>query len=152
MKSFYVYKIVDKSDNILYIGETSDIEHRFNVHTSNQGLFYKRLDISLVVVKEFKTKKAAFNYQLQLQNQYGFETDLEKLIKNASKGSITRMERYKEHGNWKREIKCFDYKTKKFISEFESIRKAERVMSVNNIEKVLNGKYKQVGGYYFEYK
>jgi predicted GIY-YIG superfamily endonuclease len=73
MKSFYVYKIVDKSDNILYIGETSDIEHRFKVHTSNQGLFYKRLDISLVVVKKFKAKKEAFNYQLQLQCQLKYQ-------------------------------------------------------------------------------
>lgn len=152
MKSFYVYKIVDKSDNVLYIGETSDIQHRFKMHTNNQGLFYKRLDISLVVAKKFKTKKEAFNYQLQLQNEYGFQTDLDKLIENAKKGSLIRIQKYKEHGNWKREINCFEYKTKKFIASFESTREASRVMNVTNIDKVLNGTYKQVGGYYFEYK
>jgi predicted GIY-YIG superfamily endonuclease len=152
MKSFYVYKIIDKADNILYIGETSNLETRFKVHTSTQGLFYKRLDISLVIVKEFKTKKEAFEYQLELQTQYGFQTDLDKIIKSAQKGSSIRMQKYKEHGNWKREINCFEYKTKKFIAVFKSTREASRVMDVTNIDKVLNGTYKQVGGYYFEYK
>jgi predicted GIY-YIG superfamily endonuclease len=151
MKKYYVYNIVDENNKILYIGETTDTVHRLKVHTNIQGKFYKRKDIKLVVISEFKSKKEAFDYQLQLQKENGFETDLEKLINNGYKGSLVQMERFNKTGIWKRAVKCYDYKTKQLIAEFESTRQAGKILNVKNIDKVLNGTYKRVGGYYFQY-
>lgn len=149
---FSVYKLVNSKKEIEYIGESSNIQNRLKVHLSTQGKFYNRKDISAVIIKSFKTKKEAFAYQLELQKKYGFVTDTQKLKDNASSGLSARIDSIKKNGTGKREINCFDYKTKKFISNFPSIRNAEKTLNVDNIEKVLNGKYKQVGGYYFEYK
>ena len=151
MKKYYVYKIVDENNKTLYIGETFDIENRLKTHKGVQGKFHNRNDIKLIIIKTFQYKKEAFDYQLQLQKENGFETDLEKLINSAHKGYEVRMERYNKTGLFKRAVKCYDYKTKQLVAEFDSTRKAGKVLNVKNIDKVLNGTYKHVGGYYFQY-
>jgi predicted GIY-YIG superfamily endonuclease len=149
---YKVYKLVNSKNEIEYIGETMNPEDRYNVHKSTQGKFYKRNDIEMIIIKSFNSKKQAFNYQCKLQIQYGFKTDIETLTQNAKQGSIKRIQNLKNGIPHKRAIICFNYKTGEYITEFESIRQAERDLNVDNIEKVLNKKYKQCGGYYFEYK
>jgi len=151
MNNFYVYKLVDNNDVILYIGETFDIKNRLKTHKGVQGKFHNRNDVNLIIIQTFKSKKDAFDYQLKLQKENGFETDLEKIKRSALKGQEVRMERFRETGLFKRAVKCYDYKTKQLVASFESTRKAGKVLNVKNIDKVLNGKQSHAGGYYFQY-
>jgi predicted GIY-YIG superfamily endonuclease len=76
---YFVYEIVNTMGTIEYVGETYDIEQRFLNHISKSGKFYKRQDIIINIVAEFATRKEAYAYQCKLQNEYGWESDVEKL-------------------------------------------------------------------------
>lgn len=79
----YVYLLADSNNKVEYIGETKRPKGRFYQHTKSKpngsscGKFYGRTDITMHVVNEFDNKKDAFNYQCELQKQYGFKTDRE---------------------------------------------------------------------------
>jgi predicted GIY-YIG superfamily endonuclease len=75
---YFVYEIVNTMGTIEYVGETYDIEQRFLNHISKSGKFYKRQDIIINIVAEFPTRKEAYAYQCKLQNEYGWESDLDK--------------------------------------------------------------------------
>jgi predicted GIY-YIG superfamily endonuclease len=78
----YVYKILNSNNEIEYIGETKNPKTRLRNHTSKNGKFHNRKDISIEIIKECRNKKSAFNYQCKLQKEFGFETDREKSSKN----------------------------------------------------------------------
>ncbi len=93
MKKWFVYEMVNLLGTVEYVGETSNPEKRLKNHFlktrgNGYGSFGYRQDIVFNIVAEFDNKKDAFNFQCDLQKQYGFETDLEKMqkhIKNAIK-------------------------------------------------------------------
>jgi predicted GIY-YIG superfamily endonuclease len=91
MKKYYVYEIRNSLGIVEYVGETANPKERFGRHvwrrpcltkkgnvSNGVGGFYGRTDVSLNIVKEFDNRKDAFNYQCELQKEYGFKTDSEK--------------------------------------------------------------------------
>jgi len=154
MKTYYVYKIKEKkTDKVVYIGETQNPNARWKLHVSSKGL-YNREEYYMDVIIEFSSKKEAFDYQCKLQKEVGLQTDYEILKINGLKGALKRAELFKTKKLKTNEVPvlCYQYNTGKYIGEFCSTRAAERSLNVSNINKVLHKKYKQVGGYYFEYK
>ena len=97
---YYVYEIINFLGTIEYIGESKNPKKRFMCHKSinksgSNGKFNGRQDIFMNIVKEFNNKKDAFNYQCELQKQYGFESDAEKL----SKARIIYLSKHKKSPN-----------------------------------------------------
>jgi predicted GIY-YIG superfamily endonuclease len=79
----FVYKIKEKkTDNIVYIGETSRPFQRWVEHTKQStGKFDKSIHYMDVIDDvPFANKKEAYNYQNALQSEYGFVTDYERNI------------------------------------------------------------------------
>ena len=74
----YVYKIINNNNIVEYIGETKMPKTRFRLHKTKNNLFEGRDDVRMELVKSFKTRKEAYDYQCELQEQYGFVTDKEK--------------------------------------------------------------------------
>ena len=73
----YVYKI-EENNEVVYIGETIHPDVRVYEHTQKRsGKFYKK-DITFEVIAVFETKRQAYKYQIELQEQYGLVTDNEK--------------------------------------------------------------------------
>ncbi len=77
-----IYKIIDKENNVLYIGQTNNIKIRFYTHTKRKpcknngsGTFYGRTDISIEVIEYVYNRKEAFKREEELQKQYGLHTD-----------------------------------------------------------------------------
>jgi hypothetical protein len=69
-----------------YVGESTNPKERYRMHTRSKpsetqrsGKFYGRQDIIMNIVTEFNSKKEAFDYQCQLQKEYGLISDSEKL-------------------------------------------------------------------------
>ena len=86
MKKYYVYELYNSLGTIEYVGETSRPLERFQNHIRHKpnpnngiGKFYGRMDITMNIVKEFDNKTEAYRFQCQLQKEYGFITDSEKL-------------------------------------------------------------------------
>jgi predicted GIY-YIG superfamily endonuclease len=83
MKKWYVYELVNLMGTVEYVGETINPKNRLKVHKCNSkhygaGAFNKRADIFMNIVREFDSKKEAFDYQCDLQTHYGLLTDLDK--------------------------------------------------------------------------
>ena len=86
-----VYELVNLMGTVEYVGETVNARRRFNNHKSNSkgngsGKFYGRQDIFMNIVKDFDTKKEAYDYQIKLQKDYGLVTDDES--RNHKNGGI----------------------------------------------------------------
>jgi predicted GIY-YIG superfamily endonuclease len=82
---FCVYAIVNTIGTIEYIGETQFPQQRFKGHLNNKkGNFYKRQDIFMKIIEFLPTKKEAFYRQCELQKEFGFESDLEKMTKHPA--------------------------------------------------------------------
>jgi predicted GIY-YIG superfamily endonuclease len=151
MKKWYVYELINLMGTIEYVGETERPNERFYQHTkvkpiknkSGFGKFYGRQDIIINIVSEFNNKKQAFNYQCELQSQYGFETDLIKCKKSANISGNNKSKR----------IICFLPCKTIVIGEYNSINEASRLLgiSVGLIHKVLNKQRNHTHGYVFEY-
>lgn len=171
MKEYYVYKIVDKkSGNIEYIGETCNLNLRFNCHVTNSkfsgsGRFAgRRNEIEMKVIKTFSDKKEAFDYQCKLQKELGFKTDLEKTQSaiRAADGTlhIHSAEAKAKSAKYKREIFgipviAYCKKTGKLIGEYETINDAAAELNADagNVNRCVNGiRYKSVNGYIFKKK
>jgi predicted GIY-YIG superfamily endonuclease len=157
MKKVYVYTIVNTKGGVEYVGETTMPKKRFYNHKSKlrsagSGRFGNREDVFMNIVAEFNNRKDAFDYQCNLQKQYGFETDVEKRLKvhkiGGYNGGQVTAQRYSKA------VLVYEYNSNKFIGEFESQRKASIKLNLNNgnVTSVLNGKYKQTGGYKIIYK
>jgi predicted GIY-YIG superfamily endonuclease len=132
---YIVYKLVNSKNEIEYIGETSNLKTRLCMHlTSSKSKFKNRKDLQIIPVKEFFTKKEAFDYQCKLQKKLGFETDLEKYRKNRIPIIC-----YDIHGN--------------YIGIFNSLKDAANELNLNvgNVCRVLKNIVKQTSGYTFEY-
>jgi predicted GIY-YIG superfamily endonuclease len=110
MKTHYVYELYNELGSIEHVGETSNPKKRFYNHTkakpikgTGTGKFYKRLDISMNIVKEFYDKKEAFAYQCELQKQYGLITDKDKFLAPTSEETKLKMSLAKlgkKHPQW----------------------------------------------------
>jgi len=148
MKKWYVYELVNLMGTIEYVGETMNPKRRFCDHKCLSGKFANRNDIFMNVVCEFNNRRDAWDYQCELQSEYGFESEHEMRIKYSKLGSS------KGGDVVKRPISCYINSTKEFISDFNSLTDAanELKISVGNIGNVLSGRYKQTNGYYFKYK
>jgi hypothetical protein len=140
MKKYYVYEIVNLMGSVEYVGETSHPKQRLSNHKSKLrspgcGRFGNRFDIFMNIVKEFDNKVDAFNYQCDLQKQYGLKPDTERI------------------GNTKIPIVAYD-KNGKFVGEYDSTTIAANILNVKQpaISYVINGKRKHAKGYTFKYK
>jgi len=137
----FVYKIKEnKTDKVVYIGETFQPTIRWNAHSKDIGPFPKGLYYMDVIDEYvFLSKKDAFNYQCVLQKHYGFQTDFEKLKKS--------------NFDKRKKILCYSYSTNKFIKEYESVRSACRILKISggNVHAVLNKTRNHTHGYRFEY-
>ena len=140
---FYVYELVNSLGTIEYVGETTNIESRLKNHLSKSGKFYARTDITINVVSEFDNRKDAFNYQCELQKQYGFETDFEKNLRGGPTGRDAH----------KKSILCFDFITNKFIKQYDAITDAAQELNIHSAQicRVLKGERNKCHGYRFEY-
>jgi predicted GIY-YIG superfamily endonuclease len=146
----YVYKLINSKDKIEYIGETMHPNARFRVHKSKK--FRGRNDIKMVIVAEFDNRKDAYNYQCDLQKQYGLISDKEIMSyvqKCANKKGASEAGGKKVAEKYSNPVLVYDYKTNKFISEFSSQRQCAIKLKLNegNVASCIKGKYKQTGGY-----
>jgi predicted GIY-YIG superfamily endonuclease len=140
MKKYYVYEIVNLMGTIEYVGETTNPKHRFGNHkrklrSPGSGRFGNRSDIFMNIVKEFDNKLDAFNYQCELQKEYGLKPDTERI------------------GNIRIAIIAYD-KSGKFIGEYDSTTIAANSLNIKQpaISYVINGKRKHAKGYTFQHK
>jgi predicted GIY-YIG superfamily endonuclease len=157
MKKVFVYTIVNNNGKVEYVGETTNpkkrlYNHKSKIKSPGSGRFSNREDIFMNIVAEFNNRKDAFNYQCNLQKQYGFETDEEKRLKAQMIGGDVGGKVTSEI--YSKPVIVYDYNSNKFIGEFESTRKACIKLNLNNgnVISALNGKYKQTGGYKIVYK
>lgn len=92
---YYVYKIMDQSDQVLYVGESTNPNNRLYEHTrkkptvSGRGKFYKQ-NVKMQIVSVHYSKKAAWWAQVNLQKHYGLETDYDKLRNGVSFESCSK--------------------------------------------------------------
>lgn len=89
MKIYHVYELYNLLGTVEYVGETSNpyqrwYSHKTNSKSSGSGKFYGRADIQMHLVREFDNHKDAYEYQCELQKEYGLGTDSERYSK-ASK-------------------------------------------------------------------
>lgn len=152
MKKSYVYEIVNLMGTVEYVGETYRPKYRFKQHTKTKpsngsGSFYNRADVFMNIVKEFDTKKEAFDYQCRLQKYYGLKTDYDAMKERQI--IITKIPRRTAIS-----IVASDLNGN-YVGEFSSLREAARelmIKSHQNIKAVLSGKFNQIKGYRFQYK
>ena len=74
----YVYEIYDNYGSVVWVGETIRPNVRLYEHTKKtSGKFYGQ-NVMMHIVAEFATKQEAFDYQCDLQEEYGLESDRQK--------------------------------------------------------------------------
>ena len=85
MKKYSVYELINLMGSVEYVGETTRPEARFAEHIkyksdkcSGKGKFYGRSDITMNIAAEFDNRKDAWNFQCELQSDYGIKTDAQK--------------------------------------------------------------------------
>jgi hypothetical protein len=140
MKKWYVYEIINLMGTIEYVGETMYPKCRWRNHkrklrSPGSGRFGNRSDIFMNIVKEFDNKIDAFNYQCNLQIEYGLKPDTQRI------------------GNIRIPIVAYD-RNGKFVGEYESTIIAANSLNIKQpaISYVINGKRKHAKGYTFKYK
>ena len=147
MKKWYVYEIVNLMGTIEYVGESTRPYERFINHTKHKGSpnnsfgrFYGRTDVFMNLAAEFDNKIDAFEYQCELQKQYGLISDRDKHANNKSYRKANIILQYDINGN--------------FIKEYPSLCKAGETLSIAKqmIKRVCDKEYKQTHGYIFRYK
>lgn len=67
--------------------------------------------------------------------------------------AISNLNKYKGNRKIKRPIKAFNFKSKQYLSTFNSIWEAAQILMLHrsSISRVLKGEQKSTGEYYFEY-
>jgi predicted GIY-YIG superfamily endonuclease len=168
MKKHYVYIIRSiQTNKVEYVGECINPRLRLNSHVANtnsagSGTFAgRRNEIQMEIVKEFDNKSEAFKYQCELQKQYGFETDAERIMKQTkdSSGNLLMLSKDAQERKRKTQIErygvpiiAYDKKTGQLVNEYESISQAAEELNIDcgNLNRCVNGiRYKSVGGYIF---
>ena len=83
----YVYKLINGSGEVLYIGETKSTRWRLYDHTKRKrGRFYGRTDIKLEVISEHLDRYESYKVQCEWQRHFGLKTDLEIASAGFAKG------------------------------------------------------------------
>jgi len=156
MKKVFVYKIVNLNGDVEYIGETVNPKRRYYEHVRAKGKFAWRKDIKLVLIKEFNNKHDAYNYQCDLQIQYGFKTDKEIHLSNRKISNSEARELAINAIKLKRSIPILmlDYYTGNLIKEYKSTNDAAKELGINSgsICMALKSKSKKYKQYKFLYK
>jgi len=144
MEIWYVYELINLMGTIEYVGESKNPQSRIKNHLSKNGKFHKRSDIIMNIICQFDNRKDAFNYQCELQKQYGFETDFEKNLRGGPTGRNAH----------KKSILCFDFTTNKLLKQYDAITDAAMELNIHSAQicRVLKGERNKCHGYRFEYK
>lgn len=91
MKTF-VYQLVNSKKEILYIGESANPTQRMYFHRGNRkSKVYGVEGLQMEILKEFGTKKEAYEYQCHLQEQLGFVTDRSRMSRPNERHPKTRL-------------------------------------------------------------
>ena len=148
---YYIYHIPN-----VKIGCTKRLEKRMKEqYSANWELLETHLDIEI-----------ASNREIELQKQYGYKVDTLKYSKydyssngkiGGKLGGVTSKPsiKFKElNEKRKRAINVYDFKTGKFIGEYESMYLASIELTLNPslMHAVLNGTRNKHKGYAFKYK
>jgi predicted GIY-YIG superfamily endonuclease len=93
-KIWYVYEIINVLGTIEYVGYTSRIRDRKWKHFKNKpkpgcfhGRFYQRQDCFFYIVKQFKTKIEAIEFETSLQKEWKLDTHGDAISKFYKKTS-----------------------------------------------------------------
>ena len=90
MEKFYVYELINLMGTVEYVGETIRPKIRMSEHITvnpkhkGKGKFHNRQDLLMNIVSQFTNRQEAYDYQILLQNYYGFENDNNKHINDAN--------------------------------------------------------------------
>ena len=83
----YVYKLINGSGEVEYIGETKSTRWRWYDHVRRKrGRFYGRTDITLQVLSEHECRFESYRVQCEWQRHFGLKTDLEIASEGFAKG------------------------------------------------------------------
>ena len=130
MKTYKVYKLVNKKGDIEYIGQSKNPLFRFK-YNHLRDRFKDRYDLSIHIIKEFNNLTDALDYECEMKTKYGFKCS-EKLT-----GHIP--------------IQVYT-KQNKFVGNYISLSEASKELNldISGISYVLNGIRKSHKGYIFK--
>ena len=89
--SHYVYKLKEENGKILHVGETANPTRRMYSHRGIKKSKFYGLKFSMEIIKQFPNKKEAYEYQCQLQKQYGLITDRQRMARHAEDNPKTKL-------------------------------------------------------------
>jgi predicted GIY-YIG superfamily endonuclease len=75
MKVYDVYSLMDKDDNILYIGQTTHWVNRLRQHKSPSGKFHNVSDIKLNRIMRFDSYEETLDLEHELQCYFRVSVD-----------------------------------------------------------------------------
>jgi predicted GIY-YIG superfamily endonuclease len=158
---YYVYVLMNEYGIVEYVGETQNPNDRISKHKTKPhknkygdsfacGKFYGRDDIKMEIVKDFKTKDEAKEFEGQLKIELGFEWTERTRGRNAV--NIQHLAKQRELR--KQTLLSYRKDTGEFIGEFSSQNEAAMALGVYqaNIGLVLSNKRTHTGGYTFKRK
>ena len=93
---YYLYELYDTYGNVVWVGETRNTKRRLWQHKYKTGRFHGK-DVTMVVIGTYENRSDAWEIQVQLQKEYGLETDRDKLIKAGKTMTDKRLNRLREH-------------------------------------------------------
>lgn len=159
-----IYKITNKVNGKIYIGQSIDIIQRWNYHKSipNGGCvkLYNAMrkygiDNFIFEIEEICSQNDLDDKEIYYINKYNSHSSMGYNLTDGGSGGIGRKLNKKQRrrlsrGKGGESIMQFST-TGEFIKEFYSISEAENALKIphENIIKVLNGQYKSAGGYVF---
>ena len=68
---YYVYELINLVGTVEYVGMTKNAKRRMVSHKCKNGLFHKRQDIFMNIVKEFNDTKSCFRYETEVKLYHG---------------------------------------------------------------------------------
>jgi hypothetical protein len=89
--SHYVYKLKEENGKILHVGETVNPTQRMYSHRGIKKSKFYGLKFSMEIIKQFPNKKMAYEYQCQLQEQYGLITDRQRMARTGENNPHTKL-------------------------------------------------------------
>ena len=96
---YYVYKLLNESNQVVWVGETTRPKGRLWQHTSNNGKFTGQ-SLNMEIITGYTTRKEAWYHQVKLQKEYGLETDLNKTRRAGSSITEARAKHIKNLGTF----------------------------------------------------
>ena len=173
-KIYYIYELVNKKNEVEYVGRTTDPHERLIEHRKKRGRFPKRYDLDMKIVKQFDTSYDASMYEGKLKVSYGMEWternasirggktsgeiakqsgQIYKLAKsNIENGTLERA-RNKSREVTKKKVVAYEYKTNKMIGKYDAMKDAADKLNVqiSHISSICKGTLHQTKGYTFRY-